>query len=418
VDPNKKQEKAKIKLKLPDRTNYQMVPFQAGTNEAYVTHVIAMNQLLEQMEMQENVEKAFEAVKAISNDKLGPLSKNLNMSKVNSEKKDLKKQIKTLKEDLTKAKKEAQGKIVKAYELICVYFTREAQTKWDKIVSEMHTKDPWVAVNGVSHKGPRAKAWVSFLDCIELHKLTIFSCGAAELQCYYMQQVVKKPQRIPVCSFMAPMGLLNDHLANLPMVKDSPMVVEDTKKGNEPFDETDLAGIKLKAVLSTWVNQYNLTHSTLPKSPRQLLPDLENIEHLMNKKRVELAKARAKDSAALAGAKSSPKKRASMGSSKQFPKKACTAKFCQHCKNNGGPHTSHNTKECRKYNKDGKAVAASVKKPYDKKPYKKRGGGDNKQMAYLMDAIESLMKKGLKEAAKKGRKKRSCDDCSSDSDSE
>ena len=54
---------------------------------------------------------------------------------------------------------------------------------------------------------------------------------------------------------------------------------------------------------------------TLPKSPRQLLPDLENIERVMSKKCAELAKARSKNSAALAGAKSSPKKRASMGSS-------------------------------------------------------------------------------------------------------
>jgi hypothetical protein len=82
-----------------------------------------------------------------------------------------------------------------------------------------------------------------------------------------------------------------------------------------------------------------------------------------------------------------------MGSSKQVPQKACIAKFCQHCKNNGRPYTSHNTKECRKYDKDRKAVAASAKKPYEKKPYKKHGGGDDKQMAYLTDATESLVKK-------------------------
>ena len=58
------------------------------------------------------------------------------------------------------------------------------------------------------------------------------------------------------------------------MVKDSLMAVEDTKRGNMPFDKADLAGIMLKAVPSSWVNQYNLTHLTLPKSPRQLLPDL------------------------------------------------------------------------------------------------------------------------------------------------
>ena len=66
-----------------------------------------------------------------------------------------------------------------------------------------------------------------------------------------MQQGVKKLQRVPVCSFMAQMGLLNDYLAYLPTVKDSPMAVEDTKKGNVPFNKADLAGIMLKAVPSS-----------------------------------------------------------------------------------------------------------------------------------------------------------------------
>ena len=74
------------------------------------------------------------------------------------------------------------------------------------------------------------------------------------------------------------MGLLNDYLAYLPTVKDSSIAVADTKKGNVPFDEADLAGIVLKAVPTSWVNQYNLTHSTLLKSPRLLLPDLVKIE--------------------------------------------------------------------------------------------------------------------------------------------
>ncbi len=213
------------------------------------------------------------------------------------------------------------------------------------------------------------------------------------------------------------MGLLNDYLAYLPTVKDSSMAVKDTKKGNVPFDEADLAGIVLKAVPTSWMNQYNLTHSTLLKSLRLLLPDLENIERVINRKHAELAKARAKDGTASAGAKSSSKKMTSTGSSERVPKKARSAKFCQHCKNNGGPYMSHNTKECRKYDKDGKAVAAAGKKPYDKKPYKKDGGKNDKQLAFLTDATKSLVRKGLKKAAKKKHKKRSRDNSSSDSDS-
>ena len=152
--------------------------------------------------------------------------------------------------------------------MFCVYFIGEACTQWDKVVQEMHMKDPWVAANGALNKGPHAQTWASFLDCIELHKLTIFSCDAAELQQYYMQQHVKKPHRVMVRAFMTRMCLLNNYLTYLPTVKDSPGAVEDTKKGNVHFDKADLAGIVLKANPTSCVNQYNLTHSTLPKSPR------------------------------------------------------------------------------------------------------------------------------------------------------
>ncbi len=376
-----------------------------------------MVQLIQQKELKSSVEKVLMVVSDIR-DKIGPLRKKLNMAKSNQEKESLNRQVKTAEKNLDEAKKVALAEIVKAYKLFCVYFLGKARTQWDNVVQEMHMKDPWVAVNGALNKGPRKKTWESILDCIELHKLTLFSYDATELQWYYMQQHIKKPERVMVRAFVTRMGVLNDYLAYLPTVKVSPRAVEDTKKGNVPFGEADLAGIMLQTIPISWVNQYNLTHLTLPQSPRLLLLDLENIERVMNKKRAESTKARAKDGTALAGAKSSPKKRASPGSSKQVSKKACTSKFCQHCKNNSGPYASHNTKECCKYDKDGKAVAASGKKPYKKRPYKKHGDGDDKQMAYLTDAIESLVKKGLKKAVKKHRKKRSRDNSSSDSNSE
>ncbi len=48
VDLYKKPEKTKIKTKLPDGMNYQMVPFRSGTNEDYVNHIIVMIRLVEQ----------------------------------------------------------------------------------------------------------------------------------------------------------------------------------------------------------------------------------------------------------------------------------------------------------------------------------------------------------------------------------
>ena len=140
---------------------------------------------------------AFEAVKKLE-DKIGLLNKKLNISKSQQEKDNLKKLIEQAKKLLEQNQKTALKEIVKAYELIRTYFLGEARTQWDKVVQEMHTKDPWVAVDGSLNKGPRKRDWDSFLDCIELHKLTIFSCDAAKLQQYYMQQHVRKPQRVTV----------------------------------------------------------------------------------------------------------------------------------------------------------------------------------------------------------------------------
>jgi hypothetical protein len=145
-------------------------------------------------------------------------------------------------------------------------------------MNEIHTKNPWIGVNGKSNKGIHVKSWISFMDCIVLYMLTVFPADAAEKQCYYMQQMMKKPQRVTVHQFVSCMDVLNNHLAYLPTVFDSSMAIAGTKKMNVLFDEADLAGIVLNLVPSSWANQYNMTHSTLPKNPRALPNDLEAIE--------------------------------------------------------------------------------------------------------------------------------------------
>jgi hypothetical protein len=285
----------------------------------------------------------------------------------------------------------------------------------------MHCKDPWIGVNGQSHKGLCVQFWLSFQDCINLHKLTVFPADAAEKQRFYMQQTIKKPQRVTVHQYMSHMGFLNDYLAYLPTVYDSSMAVEGTKKSDVQFDEADLARIILNLVQVIWMNQYNMTHSTLPKSPRVLLLDLEAIKRIMNEKhqaRLKL-KAKAKEaSSASTSAKGSSKKLSMSGNpSEQVPKKARPANFCQHCKSKGGPHLTHKTNKCCKYNKDGYTVAAATGKPSEVKKFFKKGG--DKEIAFPMVIIEYLVKKGLKKAAKsKNQKHRFYDSSSSDSDSD
>jgi hypothetical protein len=161
-----------------------------------------------------------------------------------------------------------------------------------------------------------------------------------------------------------------------------------------------------------------MTHFVLPKNPRALLNDLEAIKRVMDEKHSASLKGKAKEaSAASAAAKRSSQKRSASGSSGELrvQKKARPSKFCQHCKAKNGPHLTHNTKECRRYDGNGNPVSSFQGKPANAKKPTKKGG--NQQMAYLMATVKSLVKKVLKNVMKdkKCKRNRAYDSSSSDS---
>ena len=104
------------------------------------------------------------------------------------------------------------------------------------------------------------------------------------------------------------------------------------------------------------------------------------------------------------------------GPEKGTAKKGRTDKFCKWCKAVDGPFTTHNTTECRRFNKDG-SQKDRLTKPFGsaKKPWKKPVSGDPAQMAYLTEEMAKL-KKRLKKS-KKRSKKLARDSSDSDSDS-
>jgi hypothetical protein len=208
------------------------------------------------------------------------------------------------------------------------------------------------------------------------------------------------------------MGVLNDYVKNLPTLKDSSKAVPTMKKENIPFGKADLAAIALLSIPMLWQNQYNFNHSTVPKSTRTLLPDLEAIKRVMVEKKGANLKAKGKGGTAQSEAKGNPKRRASGGPTDQVPKKGCSEKFCQCCKAHGGPLATHNTLDCRCYDSNGKPLKAAAGKPSEsKKPYKKSGG--NKGMAFMQSMFEAYVKSQKKAGKSKKCKKRDYD--SSDS---
>jgi hypothetical protein len=94
--------------------------------------------------------------------------------------------------------------------------------------------------------------WMFFQDCLELHKLTVFSADATKRQQFYIQQVVHKPQRATVQQHILRMGVLNEYVRYPPTLKDSPKAVPMTKKGNISFSKADPAAIMLVSVPMMW----------------------------------------------------------------------------------------------------------------------------------------------------------------------
>ncbi len=178
---------------------------------------------------------------------------------------------------LQEAQKAHNKAIAKSYKQLRNLLSGDTQSQWDHVCREMHKRDSWAAVNGQVTKGGRLQTWTSFLDCLKLHKLMVFSADADKRQQFYTQQGVRKPQRATVRQHILQMGVLNDYVKHLPTLKDSSKAVPTMKKGNIPFGKADLATIVLSSVPMSWRDQYNLNHSTVPESMRTLLPDLEAI---------------------------------------------------------------------------------------------------------------------------------------------
>ena len=143
---------------------------------------------------------------------------------------------------------------------------------------------------------------------------------------------------------------------------------------------------------------------------RKLLLVLENIKKL-NTGSVEPMKLPAKynnhgDAKANAKSETTGKHKGTDSSLGRIPKKKCTEKHCILCKDKGGKHDTHNTNECKKWEKDGSLKALWVKK--GKSTDKKKLEG--RLFAQLMERfskLEKSIKKGKKSAS---RKKKLCYD--------
>jgi hypothetical protein len=174
---------------------------------------------------------------------------------------------------------------------------------------------------------------------------------------------------------------------------------------NLPFTEADLARHVLWMCPHQWQDQYNLQEKGMtPMDIHSLQASLKAIERVCTQEKAH----------APSGEKASHKnevgaKRPSNGATRQVPKNVHVEKSWKLCKKYGGVHTTHTTKDCRKYEKDGTAKADfCATKKAGKKPNPAKQSFA--QLSKKLDKLEKTLKKASHKCKKRHR-----DDSNSDS---
>jgi hypothetical protein len=247
----------------------------------------------------------------------------------------------------------------------------------------------------------------SFNNCMMFHLLTAFPINAAEQKKYYILNVLKKPQHVNVHQFGCRVEQLNAYIAQMPCFFYSPNANASTKLENIPFNEAELGAHVLRMCPIQWQDQYNLNKKGMtPMDMCSLLISLEAIERVCT-----FEKGKSESSEKSSHKSEKGKKRPSTKATIRVPKKVhITKKYCTLCKKHRGAFNTHNTRECCRFEKDGK----------EKSEFRtaKKGGKKNypvkNNFAQLTEKIKNL-KKALKKSGKKDKK---CHYEDSDSNSE
>jgi hypothetical protein len=306
-------------------------------------------------------------------------------------------------EDLEKAKqaqKTAKGAMTAAVSQMFTFYSNLLSPKskyaWNKIVSKQTESNPFVNLQGISLEGPRGMSCELFNDCIMFYLLTVFPIYAAEQEKYYILNVLKKPQRVNVRQFIRRVEQLNAYIVQMPCFYYSPNANASTKPKNVLFMEAELGAHVLHMCPIQWQDQYNMNKKGMtPMDMHSLLTFLEAIKCVCTCKKGKSDSYEKSDKSSNKVKKG--KKRPGTNSTARVPKKVRFEKHCNLYKKHGGAHTMHNTRDCRRFEKDGKEKSnfRAAKKSGNK------SNPINQNFAQLTNKIKKL-EKALKKSGKKG----------------
>jgi hypothetical protein len=210
---------------------------------------------------------------------------------------------------------------------------------------------------------------------------------AAEHQKYYISHSLKKPRKIPWRFFCDRIEQLNSYIPYLPGLIDSPQGTN--MKIATALDEPELAQLLLRLAPQSQQDQYELVKGIIPVNLRLTLDTLVTLE----KTDIHVPK-KAEAKATEQGNGNRKRKGATKGD-QTTNKKGRSSKHCELCEKHGGAKNTHNTVDCKRYEKDG-----TQKKTFQSK----KGITDKKSERRSFKTTEDTLKKTMKTEFKKLKK--------------
>jgi len=193
AETNLKASRETVKKKTPEGEVKMAVLGDSPGTEEYLQHLNTFQQMLSRKKLDEKMTKWTKAVVTAA----ALVRKLMRIPSKETEAQTTRRLSlwKAAEAELKKTQAQEAAEVGLVYDLFRKTLKEDPELQWDRIVDDMHAKDPWEDMRGAKHNGLRRKLVASFWECIDFHMLTVYSIDAVERQRFYMLCNLKKPAK-------------------------------------------------------------------------------------------------------------------------------------------------------------------------------------------------------------------------------
>jgi len=162
-----------VKMKTPEGEVKMAVLGDSPGTEEYLQHLNAFQRVISRKKLDEKMTKWTKAVTVAAAlvRKLERIPKEETVAQTTNRLR----LWEAAEAELKKAQAHESVEVGLAYDLFCKTLKEDPELQWDRIVNDIHAKDPWEDLRGAKHDGLRVKSVASSWECMDFHKLTVYS---------------------------------------------------------------------------------------------------------------------------------------------------------------------------------------------------------------------------------------------------